>query len=58
MMRRKSPPSENMYFIENHCQTNIHWRDVFGAKGAGAPHDFPKNYSRTIIINHSNSHYL
>ena len=24
MMRRKSPPSENMlYSIENHCQTNI-----------------------------------
>ena len=24
MMRRKSPPSENiLYLIENHCQTNI-----------------------------------
>ena len=23
MMRRKSPPSENIYFIENHCQINI-----------------------------------
>ena len=23
MMRRKSPPSENIYFIENYCQTNI-----------------------------------
>ena len=22
MMRRKSPPSENIYFIENHYQTN------------------------------------
>ena len=21
MMRRKSPPSKNIYFIENHCQT-------------------------------------
>ena len=27
MMRRKSPPSEKQYFIENHCQTNIcKWR--------------------------------
>ena len=23
MMRRKSSPSENIYFIENHCQKNI-----------------------------------
>ena len=23
MMRRKSPPSEKIYFIENHCQANI-----------------------------------
>ena len=23
MMRRKSPPSKNIYFIENHCQTDI-----------------------------------
>ena len=23
MMRRKSPPSENIYLIENHCQANI-----------------------------------
>ena len=23
MMRRKSPPSENIYFIENHCQIYI-----------------------------------
>ena len=22
MMRRKSPPFEKIYFIENHCQTN------------------------------------
>ena len=23
MMRRKSPRSENIYLIENHCQANI-----------------------------------
>ena len=23
MIRRKSPPSENICFIENHCQTNM-----------------------------------
>ena len=22
MLRRKSPPSENIYFIKNHCQRN------------------------------------
>ena len=55
MMRRKSPPSEHIYFIENHCQTNI----SKGIRGNDFNNFFHERDKIVLCIHLKNvSHYL